>query len=48
MINKLLEELDERIEELERDSKLNWCMFIHLNKELTINKPQRKEVTNEV
>ena len=48
MYDNLIEELEERIEELERDSKLNWCMFIHLNKELTINNPQRKEVTNEV
>ena len=34
MYDNLIEELEERIEELERDSKLNWCMFIHLNKEL--------------
>ena len=41
MIDNLIEELEERIEELERESKFNWCMCIHLNKEFYIRKGKK-------
>ena len=41
MIDDLIEELEERMEELERESKFNWCMLIHLNKEFYIRKGKK-------